>query len=125
MQEAFARDSRRLDLIQVLLQRLQAAFLGYPLAQNVHGAMPAVRKINFMEDQPMAVTIRNIVLWRKEAENEPGALAATATLEPFAKGGADLQLVMGYRYPGQEQKARLNCIQSLERNSPKLHKQEA
>jgi hypothetical protein len=51
----------------------------------------------------MAVTIKSIVLWRKEAENEPGVLAAT--LQPFAKGGADLQIVMGYRYPGQEQKA--------------------
>jgi hypothetical protein len=51
----------------------------------------------------MAVTIRNIVLWRKEAENQPGVLAAT--LEPFAKRGADLEIVMGYRYPGQEQRA--------------------
>jgi hypothetical protein len=30
----------------------------------------------------MTVTIKSIVLWRKEAENEPGVLAAT--LEPFA-----------------------------------------
>jgi hypothetical protein len=47
----------------------------------------------------MAVTIRNVVLWRKEAENQPGVLAAT--LEPFAERGADLEIVMGYRYPEQ------------------------
>ncbi len=51
----------------------------------------------------MAVKIKAITLWRKEVENQPGVLADT--LEPFAKRGADLQVVMGYRYPGQEQKA--------------------
>ena len=51
----------------------------------------------------MAVRVKRIVLWRKEAENQSGVLAGS--LEPFAKGGADLQVVMGYRYPGNEQKA--------------------
>ena len=46
----------------------------------------------------MAVTVKKISLWRKEVENKPGVLAGT--LEPFASGGADLQVVMGYRYPG-------------------------
>ena len=46
----------------------------------------------------MAVTVKKISLWRKEVENKPGVLAGT--LEPFAGGGADLQVVMGYRYPG-------------------------
>jgi hypothetical protein len=43
------------------------------------------------------------VLWRKEVENKPGALADT--LASLASAGADLQVVMGYRYPGQESKA--------------------
>jgi hypothetical protein len=51
----------------------------------------------------MAITVKPIKLWRKEIENKPGALAQT--LEPLAAGGADLQVVMGYRYPGHEEKA--------------------
>jgi hypothetical protein len=51
----------------------------------------------------MAVTVKKIVLWRKEVENRPGALANT--LASLASAGADLQVVMGYRYPGQESKA--------------------
>jgi len=51
----------------------------------------------------MAVTVKKIVLWRKEVENKPGALAST--LASLASAGADLQVVMGYRYPGQESKA--------------------
>ena len=51
----------------------------------------------------MAVTVKPIKLWRKEIENKPGALAQT--LEPLATEGADLQVVMGYRYPGHEKKA--------------------
>jgi len=48
----------------------------------------------------MAVTVKNITLWRKEVENKPGVLAQT--LQPFAELGADLQVVMGYRFPGNE-----------------------
>ncbi|MCC6858809.1 MAG: hypothetical protein IT158_09615 [Bryobacterales bacterium] len=48
----------------------------------------------------MAVTVKNITLWRKEVENKPGVLAQT--LEPFAAQGADLQVLMGYRFPGNE-----------------------
>ena len=51
----------------------------------------------------MPLTVKNITLWRKEVANEPGIMAST--LEPFAKGGADLQVVMGYRFPGNEAKA--------------------
>jgi len=51
----------------------------------------------------MAVKIKAVALWRREVDNQPGRLADT--LEPFAKRGADLQVVMGYRYAGQEQKA--------------------
>jgi len=51
----------------------------------------------------MAVTVKKITLWRKEVENKPGVLAEV--LEPLAATGADLQVVMGYRYPGNETRA--------------------
>jgi len=51
----------------------------------------------------MAVKVKRITLWRKELENKAGTLAGT--LEPLAKAGADLQIVMGYRYPGENTKA--------------------
>jgi hypothetical protein len=48
----------------------------------------------------MAIAVKKVVLWRKEIENRPGALAGV--LEPLAAGGADLKVVMGYRFPGAE-----------------------
>jgi hypothetical protein len=51
----------------------------------------------------MAVKVKRITLWRKELENKAGTLAGT--LEPLAKAGTDLQVVMGYRYPGEGAKA--------------------
>jgi hypothetical protein len=51
----------------------------------------------------MAVKVKNITLWRRDVENKPGALAET--LSPLARAGASLQVVMGYRYPGDEGRA--------------------
>lgn len=51
----------------------------------------------------MPVTVKRITLWRKELANKAGTLAGT--LEPLANAGADLQIVMGYRYPGEPAKA--------------------
>ena|ERR687892_1213682 len=51
----------------------------------------------------MAVTVRKIVLWRKEVENRPGSLAGA--LASLARAGADLQVVIGYRYPAEDAKA--------------------
>jgi hypothetical protein len=51
----------------------------------------------------MAVTVKKITLWRAEVANRPGVLARA--LEPFAGAGTDLQVVMGYRFPGNESKA--------------------
>ena len=51
----------------------------------------------------MPVTVKNISLWRKEVENQVGTLAHT--LEPVAKAGANLKVLMGYRYPGEGKKA--------------------
>ena len=54
----------------------------------------------------MSVTVKNITLWRSEVENKPGTLANA--LGPLANAGADLQVVMGYRYPGNESKAAID-----------------
>ena len=48
----------------------------------------------------MAASVKVITLWRREVENRPGALART--LEPLARAGVDLKVLMGYRYPGDE-----------------------
>lgn len=48
----------------------------------------------------MAVTAKEITLWRREIENRPGMLARV--LEPLAGSAADLQILMAYRYPGDE-----------------------
>jgi len=51
----------------------------------------------------MAVTVKKIVLWRKEAENKAGILANA--LAPLANASADIHVVTAYRYPGHESKA--------------------
>ena len=51
----------------------------------------------------MAVTVKRITLWRSDVENQPGMLART--LEPLARAGADLRLVMGYRLPQTPERA--------------------
>jgi hypothetical protein len=51
----------------------------------------------------MPVTVKSISLWRREVENQPGSLAHT--LEPVTKAGANLHVLMGYRYPGDGTKA--------------------
>ncbi len=51
----------------------------------------------------MPVTVKQISLWRKEIENQVGTLAKT--LDPVAKAGASLRVLMGYRYPGNESRA--------------------
>jgi hypothetical protein len=52
----------------------------------------------------MAVTVRKAPLWRKEVDNHPGMLALASTLQPLSEAGADLQVLMAYRYPGSEDK---------------------
>ncbi len=51
----------------------------------------------------MALTVKSIKLWRKEVENKPGELANT--LGPLVSAGSDFQVLMGYRFPGNEGKA--------------------
>jgi len=51
----------------------------------------------------MPIIVRKATLWRTEVDNRAGMLAST--LQPLAEAGADLSVVMGYRYPGAEDKA--------------------
>ena len=51
----------------------------------------------------MPVSVKHIKLWRTEIKNKPGVLART--LQSLAASGADLQVVMGYRYGGGAEKA--------------------
>jgi hypothetical protein len=51
----------------------------------------------------MPVTVKKVALWRRELANRPGALAAV--LEPLSRAGTDLQVAMGYRFPGDESRA--------------------
>jgi hypothetical protein len=51
----------------------------------------------------VAVSIRKVTLWRTQVEHRPGALADL--LDPLAAAGADLQIVMGYRIPGDKGRA--------------------
>lgn len=48
----------------------------------------------------MAMTVKRIMLWRSEIANRPGALAGA--LSALAKAGANLKLVMSYRFPGDD-----------------------
>ena len=65
----------------------------------------------------MPVTVKNITLWRKEVENQPGGLAGT--LGPLADAGADLQVVMGYGFPGNESKGAIELYPVAGRASTK------
>jgi predicted amino acid-binding ACT domain protein len=48
----------------------------------------------------MAVTVREITLWRREIDNRPGTLAQV--LGPLAKAKTDVEVLMAYRFPGNE-----------------------
>jgi len=50
----------------------------------------------------VALTVKKIALWRKEVENAAGILAGA--LAPLAHAGANIHVVMAYRYPGRESK---------------------
>jgi hypothetical protein len=51
----------------------------------------------------MAISVKKIALWRGKFANRPGTLARV--LEPAASARTDLQVVMGYREPGDTQEA--------------------
>lgn len=56
----------------------------------------------------MPVTVKKIILWRSEVDNKPGTLAST--IEPPARAGADLKVIMGYRHPTAEGKAAIEVF---------------
>lgn len=51
----------------------------------------------------MAVTIRKVTVWRTEVDNRAGALAKL--LEALTAARGSLDVVMGYRVPGQHERA--------------------
>lgn len=51
----------------------------------------------------MAVTVRKITVWRTEVDNRAGALAQV--LEALSAARGKLDVVMGYRVPGQHERA--------------------
>ena len=51
----------------------------------------------------MPLSVKRVTLWRSEVSNEPGVLARA--LEPLAAAGADLRVVMGYRFPEAPERA--------------------
>jgi len=53
----------------------------------------------------MAVKVKKAVLWKRDLENRPGTLAAS--LKPFADAKQNLQVVMGYAYPGERNRSAL------------------
>jgi hypothetical protein len=63
----------------------------------------------------MAMTVKKIVLWRKEVENKTGILANA--LAPLANARADIHVVMAYRYPGQDSKAAIELYPVAGRKS--------
>ena len=50
----------------------------------------------------MRLTVKRVQLWRNEVESRPGLLAGT--LGTLASAGGDLDVVMAYRYPGNQTK---------------------
>lgn len=48
----------------------------------------------------MAITAKAITLWRREIDNRPGELAGV--LQPLAAARADIEVLMAYRFPGDE-----------------------
>jgi hypothetical protein len=63
----------------------------------------------------MAVTVKKIVLWRKEVENRSGILANA--LAPLANASTDIHVVMAYRFPGQAPRAAIELYPVTGRKS--------
>jgi len=49
------------------------------------------------------MTVKNVQLWSLHGANRKGLLADV--LEPLAAAGANLRVVMGYRHPGEHERA--------------------
>ena len=66
----------------------------------------------------MGLTLKKITLWRTEVDNTPGILAKV--LGPLADAEANLQVVMGYRFPGNETKAAIEVYPVTSKKTIKL-----
>jgi hypothetical protein len=86
----------------------------WPLCNRIH-VTNYERILRTEEGLNMAVTVKKIVLWRKETENKAGILANA--LAPLAHAGTDIHVVMGYRYPGEESKAAIELYPVAGRKS--------
>lgn len=87
------------------VSREQLSFAAFaPAAETAPQAVKQRRlPHSLLRTTPLPIRIRPITLWRADVDNQPGALAQT--LEPLATAGADLQIVMGYRLPGDRARA--------------------
>jgi len=56
----------------------------------------------------MAVTVKKVTLWRKEVPHSPGVLADVLTA--LAEAGVNLQVVMGYTFPGETGRAAIEVF---------------
>ena len=65
----------------------------------------------------MALSITRVSFWRAEMANKPGNLSRV--LAPLAKTDADLSVLMGYRFPGNESRAAVELypIQTAEQGA--------
>jgi len=86
----------------------------WPLCNRIH-VTNYERILRTEEGLNMAVTVKKIVLWRKETENKAGILANA--LAPLAHAGTDIHVVMGYRYPSDESKAAIELYPVTGRKS--------
>jgi hypothetical protein len=86
-----------------------------PPARNVKGFCHNAK------EALMAVTIKKIVLWRKEVENRAGMLANA--LAPLAHAGTNIHVVMAYRFPGQDAKAAIELYPVTGRKSTNAAKE--
>ena len=59
----------------------------------------------------MALTVKKITLWRKEVHNRAGILAGA--LAPLAHAGANIHVVLAYRYPGRQSKGAIELYPIL------------
>ena len=63
----------------------------------------------------MAMTVKKIVLWRKEVENRSGILANA--LAPLANTSTNIHVVMAYRFPRHESKTAIELYPVTGRKS--------
>jgi hypothetical protein len=69
----------------------------------------------------MAITVKKGILWRREIENQPGTFAKA--LEPFARGGMNLSIVMGYTSPSSTSKGAVEVFPITDSKSEQAAKE--